>query len=75
MQMLKQCWKAFIWLYLIIMPRTSFRVNPHSIVYLSVKELYARSKCHIWRASDSNDIRNYNHLVRKQTLNHLAKLA
>ena len=34
-------------LYVIIMSRKSFRVNPHSIVCLDVKELFARSRCHI----------------------------
>ena len=62
------------WLYVIIMPRTSFRVNLHSVVCLNVKELLARSRRHIWSLSDSNVIRTYNHLVRKRTLNHLAKL-
>ena len=56
------------------MSRTSFRVNPHSIVRLNVKELLARSRHHIWSLSDSNGIRTHNHLVRKRTLNHLAKL-
>ena len=64
-----------IWLYVIIMSRTIFRVNPLSIVCLSVKELLAWSRPHIRSLSDSNEIRTHNHLVCKQTLNHLAKLA
>ena len=52
----------------------SFRVNPHSIVYLNVKEILARSRHQIWSLSDSKVIRTQNHLVRKRTLNHLAKL-
>ena len=64
-----------IWLYVIIMSRTSFRVNPHSIVCLNVKELLARSRCHTWNLSDSNGIRTHNHLGRKRTLNHLTNLA
>ena len=64
-----------IWLYVIIMSRTSFRVNPHSRVCLNVKELLARSRCHIWSLSDSNVIRTHDHLFSKGTLNHLAKLA
>ena len=64
-----------IWLYVIIMSRTSFWVNPHSIVYLNVKELLARSRRHIWNLSDSNEIRTHNHLVRKRELKHLANLA
>ena len=34
-------------LYVVIMSRTSFRVNPHSIVCLNVKELLSRSRSHI----------------------------
>ena len=63
-----------IWLYVIIMSCTSFRENPHSIVCLNVKELLARSWRNIWSLSDSNVISTHNHLVCKQTLNHLAKL-
>ena len=62
-------------LYVIIMSRTSFRVNLRSIVFLNFKELLARSRSHIWSLSDSNGIRIHNHLVRKRTLNHFAKLA
>ena len=65
----------YIWLYVILMSCTSFWVNPHSIACLNVKELFAGSRCHIWSLSDSNKIRTHNHLVGKQTLSHLAKLA
>ena len=41
---------------------------------LNVKELLARSRCHIWRLSDCDGTRTHNHLVRKRTINHLAKL-
>ena len=61
-------------LYIIIMSHTSFTVNPHSLAFLNVKELLARRRRHIWSLSDSNGIRTHNHLVRKRTLNHLAKL-
>ena len=40
--------------YVIIMSRTSFRVNPNSIVCLNVKDLLARSRCHICCLSNSN---------------------
>ena len=60
---------------LFIMSRTSFRVNPHDIVCLNVKEFLARSRRHIWDLSDSNEIRTHSHLLRKRTLSHLAKLA
>ena len=42
---------------------------------LNVKELLARKRRHIWRLSDCNGIRTHNHLVRKRTSNHLAKLS
>ena len=64
-----------IWMYVIIMSRTSFRLNPHSVVLLNVKKLLARSRRHIWSLSDSNVIRTHNHLVHKKTLNLLVKLA
>ena len=46
-----------------------------SILYscLNVKELLVRNRWKIWSLSDCNWIRAYNHLVRKPTLNHLAK--
>ena len=65
---------GFYWLYVIIMSRRSFRVNPHSIVCLNVKERLARTRRHIWSLRDSNKIQTHNHLDRKGTLNHLAKL-
>ena len=54
---------------------TSFRVNPHSIVWVNVKELLGWSRRHIWSLSDRNVIPTHNHLIPKRTLNHLAKLA
>ena len=41
---------------------------------LNVKELLAWRRCEIWSLSDCNWTRTHNHLVRKRTLNHLAKL-
>ena len=46
-----------VWLYVIIMSRTSFRVNPHSIGCLNVKELLAPSSPYLkfkWQQRDSN---------------------
>ena len=51
-----------------------FRVNLHSIVYLNVKGVLARSRRHIWSLCDDSEIRTRNFLVRKRTLKHLAKL-
>ena len=64
-----------IWLYVSIMSRTRFRVNPHSIVCLNVKKLLAQSRDHIWSLSKSKGIGIQNHLIRKRILNHLAELA
>ena len=61
-------------LYVIIMSRTSFRVNLHPTVCLNVKELPTRSRRHIWHLGDSNKIRTHDHFVCKRTLSHLAKL-
>ena len=63
-----------IWLYVIIMSRTSFRVNLKSTVCLNVKEFLAWSRRHIWGLSDSKGTQNHNHLVDKWTQNHLATL-
>ena len=53
-------------MYVIILSRTSIRVNLHSIVCLNVKELLARSRHHIWSLNDSNGIRTHN--LNTQTL-------
>ena len=42
---------------------------------LNIKELLARNRCYIWSLNDRNRIWPHNYLVRKWTLNHLAKLA
>ena len=41
---------------MVLLCRTSFRVNPHSIVCLNVKEYLAQSRLHIWSFSDRNGI-------------------
>ena len=42
--------------------------------YLNVKELLAPNSCDIWSLIDCNRTQTHSHLVRKQTLNHLAKI-
>ena len=42
---------------------------------LNAKELLARNRCETGSLSECNWTRTHNHLVHKQTLNHLAKLA
>ena len=63
-----------IWLYLLIMSRTRFRVNPLSIVaWMSRNSLLeAGAKSEV--LSDCSWTRTQTHLVRKRTLNHLSKL-
>ena len=63
---------TILWLYVLAMSCTCFRVNT---LYscLNVKELLAQSRHEIWSLSDCNWTRIQNHLVRKRTLNHLAK--
>ena len=65
----------YIWLHVIIMSRTSFRVHRYSIVLMNVKELLAPRRRHIWNSSDSKEMLTDNHWVRKGILNHLPKLA
>ena len=62
-------------MYVIVMSRTTLRVNLRSIVFVNAKELIARSRYHICSLSESKEVRTLNHLEGKQTLNHLAKLA
>ena len=64
-----------IWLHVIIMSLVSFRVNPHHVACLIVKELLAGSRRHFWSLSYSNTIQIHDHVVCKWALNHLAKLA
>ena len=77
-QMIELCYEYLpvrcIWLYILILWGTNLRVNPHSIVWMNVKELLARSRCHISTLSNNNEIRIQNLLVRKRTHHHLAKL-
>ena len=63
-----------IWLEVIIMSQMSFRVNPQSVVCLSVKELLDESRKEIWSLSDSNGFHTHNRFVRKRKLNQLVKL-
>ena len=41
---------------------------------LNVKELFAQNRRKIWSLNDCNGTRTHDHVVRKRTLNHLAKL-
>ena len=53
----------------------SFQSESSFYSCLNVKELLTQSKQEIWSLSDWNGTWTHNYLVRKQTLNHLAKLA
>ena len=52
-----------------------FQIESTLYSCLNVKEFLARNRREIWSLSDSNGTQTHNHLVRKRTLNHLAKLA
>ena len=64
-----------IWLYLLVTSHTHCRVNPHYVLHIcvNVKELFARNTCNIWSLKDWSGTRNYNHLVPKWTVRHLAE--
>ena len=62
-----------VWLHVLVMSRTRFRVNPTLYSCLNVKELLTWSRRKIWSFSDCNWTRTQNHFLRKRTLNHLAK--
>ena len=53
----------------------AFQSESTLYICLNVKELLSRNRREIWTLSDCNWTRTHNHLVPKQTLNHLAKLA
>ena len=53
----------------------AFQSESALYICMNVKELLARIRREIWSLSDCNWTRAQNHLVRKRTLNHLAKLA
>ena len=61
--------------YVVVISRTSFRVNLDSLICLNIKELLGRSRHHIWSLIDSTGIWTHDHLVLKRTLNYLAKVA
>lgn len=42
---------------------------------LNLKKLNARNRYDVWNVSDGSGIRTHNHLLHKQRLNHLSKLA
>ena len=52
----------------------AFQSESTLYICLNVKKLFARSRREIWSLSNCNWTRTQNHLVRKWTLNHLAKL-
>ena len=63
-----------IWLYDTIIAGTRFRMNLHSTFksFLNVKYLLSGDSDEIWCLSNCNGTWTVNHLVRKETLNHLA---
>ena len=56
--------------------RVTYTFQSESTLYSCVnfKELLVRNSRNIWSLSDCKETRTHNHLLRKRTLNHLAKL-
>ena len=72
----KHLYVEWILLYAALMSRTHFRVNSHSIFAWMLRNslLVTLKRHHIWSLSDCNKTQTHNHVVRKWTLKHLAKL-
>ena len=71
-------WFVLQWFHLVVCSyHVSYAFQSESKLYssLNVKKLLARNRREIWSLSHCNWTRTHNHLVRKGTLNHLAKLA
>ena len=64
-----------IWVYVPVMSRTRFRVNPDSLVAWKSRNSLFEKKRKIWSLNRCNWTGTNNHLVHKRTLNHLAKMA
>ena len=64
--------KKMLFLIVLAMTHTRFRVNPHSMVTWMSRNFLLEAE--IWRLSDCNWTWTQNHLVVNWTLNHLAKL-
>ena len=65
----------WIWMYVLMVSRTSFCVSAHFIVCLNVKKLLTRRRRHIWSLSKSKETGTHNKLVCERTLKNLAQLA
>ena len=68
-------WRNLLWSACYYHFTYAFRSESTLYNCLNAKELLAQNRHDIWSLSDSNIIRTHNYLVRKRTLNHLAKLA
>ena len=77
-KILKQIWcvlrdlQIFDCMFLSCHVRISEWIYTH--ICLNVKEIIAQNRRDIWSLSDCDGTRTHNHLVRKGTLNYLAKL-
>ena len=68
---------SFSTLFIVCYYHVTYAIHSESTLYscLNVKEFFARNRRDMQNLEDYNGTRTHNHLVRKQTLNHLAKLA
>ena len=75
--MIELCYEYFsvwcIWLYVLVMSRMHFRVNPHSIVAWMSKNSLLETGMKSEVLSDCNGTRTHNHLLCKRKLSHLVK--
>ena len=70
----KKCEQICSWLYVFIMSHACFRVNLHSVViWMPRRPLLETGTISELSLSDYNGIWTHNHLVRKRTLDNLAK--
>ena len=63
-----------IWLYVLAMSRTTFKVNQHSIVAWILRKFLLWRRRKILILSNSNWTGSHNHLVYQQAPNHFAEL-
>ena len=64
-------WSLTVWSYHVTYV---FQSESTLYIFLNIKKLLAWGRRNIWNLSDRNATQTHNHLVRKRTINHLAKL-
>ena len=67
--------KSFSFFHVFLISIYLSHIISFSKFYIKAGLIWIKHRRDIWNLTDSNGIRIHNHLVCKQTLNHLAKLA